>query len=173
MAETVADTIRSLIRDVPDFPKPGVMFRDITPLLREKFELAIEAMDALFTDAEWDDIDLVAGIESRGFIFGAAMAIRRNKGFLIIRKPGKLPGMTARISYGLEYGKDSLEMQYGTGRVLIVDDVLATGGTLTAAANLTVQTNHEVAGFAMLMNLAYLNDFQWNGLKARHVVNYE
>lgn len=173
MPTAVAETIRSLIRDVPDFPKAGVMFRDITPLLREKFELAIEALDDLFTEDEWAKVDYVAGIESRGFIFGAALAVRRNKGFLIIRKPGKLPGMTARISYGLEYGKDSLEMQYGSGRVLIVDDVLATGGTLAAAANLAVQTNHEVVGFAMLMNLAYLNDFQWNGLKARHVVQYD
>lgn len=170
---TTAEIIRSYIRDVPDFPKAGVMFRDITPLLREKFELAIEAIDNLFTEEEWSTVDAIAGIESRGFIFGAALAIRRKKGFLIIRKPGKLPGMTARISYGLEYGKDSLEMQYGSGRLVIVDDVLATGGTLAAAANLAVQTNHEVAGFGVLLNLSYLNDFQWNGLKARHVVNYD
>jgi len=166
------ESIKSLIRDVPDFPKSGIMFRDITPLLNKNFAGAVEGMAELLTAAEWKKVDVIAGIESRGFIFGAPLAVAKGKGFGIIRKPGKLPGKTARISYGLEYGRDSLEMQYGEGNMLIVDDVLATGGTLQAAANLAVQTGHKVVGFITLIDLKYLNDFEWNGIKARSVVAY-
>ncbi len=165
--------LKSIIRDVPDFPKHGINFKDITPVLRENFELAVEEMDKLLTSKEWDTIDALAGIESRGFIFGAALALHKKKGFIIIRKPGKLPGRTARMSYGLEYGRDSLEMQYGTGNILIVDDVLATGGTMQAAANLAVQTGHKVEGFITLIDLKYLNHFEWNGIKPRSVITYE
>ncbi len=166
------EKIKSLIRDVPNFPKSGITFRDITPLLKEGFNDAIDALESLYTKEEWSRIDYIAGIESRGFIFGAALAAKLKKGFIIIRKPGKLPGKTARISYGLEYGNDSIEMQYGEGNILIVDDVLATGGTLEAAANLSIQTQHKVAGFAVLINLTYLNNFEWQGIKVRHVVEY-
>ncbi|MBN8532090.1 MAG: adenine phosphoribosyltransferase [Alphaproteobacteria bacterium] len=165
--------LKAYIRDVPDFPKPGIMFRDISPLLREHFATAIQEMERLFTQEEWNNIDYVAGIESRGFILAAGLAARRHKGFIKIRKPGKLPGPKEKVDYGLEYGTDSLEMQYGKGRVLIADDVLATGGTLAAAAELTEKTGHSVVGFALLINLAYLNSFEWKGQKARTVVEYK
>lgn len=166
-------SIKELIRDVPDFPKPGIVFRDISPLLRNHFPQVIQEMDTLFSDEEWNGVDYVAGIESRGFILAAALAGKREKGFAIIRKQGKLPAPTERVSYALEYGEDALEMQQGTGNVLLVDDVLATGGTLKAAAELTRRTGHRVAGFALLINLRYLNDFEWEGMPARSVVTYD
>lgn len=165
--------LKELIRDVPDFPIPGVMFRDISPLLRHKFPGVITAMDALFSEEEWAKADIVAGIESRGFILAAAVAGKRGKGFVKIRKPGKLPGPTERVSYGLEYGNDALEMQPGEGNMIIMDDVLATGGTLAAAAALASKTGHKVMGFGVLIDLKYLNKFSWNDLRARAVVEYE
>lgn len=171
--ETLSHRLRAYVRDVPDFPKPGIMFRDISPLLREHFSETIAAMGDLFSHAEWNDIDLIGGIESRGFILAAGLAAMRNKGFVKIRKQGKLPGPVAKRNYGLEYGEDALEMQYGSGRMLIIDDVLATGGTLSAAAELARESGHEVLGFACLIDLTYLNDFSWNGLRARTLIGYE
>lgn len=165
--------LKTYIQNVPDFPQPGVMFRDIAPLLREHFSKAVEAMADLYTEEEWKKIDYVAGIESRGFILAAGIAALKRKGVVIIRKPGKLPGKTAKVSYGLEYGRDALEMHYGKGSVLIVDDVLATGGTLKAAADLATETQHQVMGFALLLDLKYLNNFSWNGIKPRCVLTYE
>jgi adenine phosphoribosyltransferase len=130
-------------------------------------------MGALFTDAEWAGIDLIGGIESRGFILAAGLAAVKDKGFVKIRKSGKLPGKVVSERYGLEYGQDALEMHYGTGRMLIVDDVLATGGTLAAAANLAQQSGHSVMGFACLIDLTYLNNFAWNGLRPRVLVRYD
>ena len=132
-----------LIVDVPDFPKPGILFRDITPLLRSHFTETVEALDELWNDAEWSGIDAVAGIESRGFILAAALAAQRCKGFVPVRKKGKLPPPVVDREYNLEYGSGVLEMQRGEGRLLLVDDVLATGGTLAASAALAVD-----AGFA-------------------------
>src|SRR5258708_16025995 len=136
--------LKRLIRDVPDFPRPGILFRDISPLLREHFETAIQALDGLLTEAEWSEIDAVAGIESRGFILGAALATRRRKGFVLVRKQGKLPPPVVDVAYDLEYGSSVLEMQCGHGRLLLVDDVLATGGTMTASADLCPQAGYEV-----------------------------
>lgn len=165
--------LHSFVNNVPDFPKAGVMFRDISPLLRNHFAEVIAQMADLLSFSEWGAIDLIGGIESRGFILAAGLAAIKGKGFVKIRKPGKLPGPVVKQSYGLEYGEDALEMQYGTGRMLIIDDVLATGGTLAAAADLADASGHEVVGFACLINLAYLNQFCWRNLPPRVLITYE
>ena len=172
MTKTSALDLRDYVTSVPDFPKPGILFRDISPLLREHFGEAIAQMAALFSQEEWAGIDLIGGIESRGFILAAGLAAVKGKGFVKIRKAGKLPGNVVKRSYGLEYGEDALEMQHGSGRMLIVDDVLATGGTLAAAADLARESGHEVAGILCLINLKFLNDFSWNGLRCRSLIDY-
>lgn len=171
-AYPVVQDLKAFVRDVPDFPKPGVMFRDISPLLREHFAETIRQMTELFSPAEWREVDLIGGIESRGFILAAGLAAVMGKGFVKIRKPGKLPGKVVKRAYGLEYGEDALEMQLGSGRMLIVDDVLATGGTLAAAAALAQESGHSVVGFSCLINLTYLNNFQWEGMVPRCLMGY-
>ena len=165
--------LRSYINDIPNFPKEGIMFRDISPLLRNHFGEAIAQMGALFSASEWANIEVIGGVESRGFILAAGLAATQNKGFVKIRKSGKLPAPVVQRHYGLEYGEDALEMQFGKGNMLIVDDVLATGGTLQAAAELAKESGHDVQGFACLIDLAYLNHFSWNDLKPRSLITYE
>jgi len=119
--------LKALVNEIPDFPKPGILFRDITPLLRSRFDATIDALEELFTEAEWASVDAVAGIESRGFILAAALAERRHKGFVAIRKKGKLPPPVVDVSYDLEYGSGVLEMQTGRGGLLLIDDVARHG----------------------------------------------
>lgn len=164
--------LKRAIRDVPDFPTPGVLFRDIAPLLREHFAATIDALDALLSVEQWQQIDAVAGIESRGFILGAALAARRGKGFVLVRKQGKLPPPVVDVSYALEYGSGVLEMQRGQGRVLLIDDVLATGGTLSASADLCVRAGYAVAALAVLIDLKLVVDYRWRDLPLRAVVSY-
>lgn len=164
--------LKSLIRDVPGFPKPGILFRDICPLLRSHFSESIVAMDALFTEAEWQSVDAVSGIESRGFILAAAMAQRRGKGFVPIRKQGKLPPPVVDVPYALEYGTGVLEMQRGEGRLLLVDDVLATGGTLAASVTLARTAGYDVCALGVLVDLQLVKDFQPDGLTCRKVITY-
>ena len=164
--------IEKAIRNVPDFPRPGILFRDIAPLLRDHFDVTIRALDGLLSDDEWSEIDAVAGIESRGFILGAAMAMRRGKGFVLVRKQGKLPPPVVDITYDLEYGSGILEMQRGSGRLLLVDDVLATGGTLTAAANLCERAGYQLTSLAVLIDLGILANYAWQDLTVRTVVQY-
>jgi adenine phosphoribosyltransferase len=164
--------LKSAIRDVPDFPRPGIMFRDIAPLLSEHFDATLRTMDALLDDTEWSELDAVAGVESRGFILGAALAARRGKGFVLVRKKGKLPPPVVDVSYDLEYGTGVLEMQRGNGRLLLVDDVLATGGTLTAAANLCERAGFQVKYLAVLIDLHLVSNFAWKGLPARTSIHY-
>jgi adenine phosphoribosyltransferase len=157
------DDLKSKIRHVPDFPKAGILFYDITTLLQDPsgFRMAIDSLAMPFTDR---GIDLVVGIESRGFIFGSVVADRLGAGFAPVRKPGKLPSTTVRASYDLEYGSDALEI-HDDGvkpgqRVLIVDDLLATGGTAKSAADLVGRLGGEVQALAFLIELVGLNGRQ-------------
>lgn len=159
---------------VPDFPKPGILFQDISPLLKTHFVETIDALSALFSESEWDEIDDCVGIESRGFIFASALAYKHNKGFIKIRKPGKLPNVHCAMEYGLEYGTDKLEMQKGNGnRVLILDDLIATGGSMGAAASLCEKVGYEVTGMACLVDLKALNSFQYQQMTVRSVIQFE
>src|SRR5437764_2983850 len=146
MVDPVAH-LKRLIRDIPDFPKPGILFRDITPLLADPSGLAL-SVELLANPFRGRNIDLVVGAESRGFIFGTAVACCLSAGFSLVRKPGKLPHKKVSMSYDLEYGRDTLEMHADAiiagQRVLIVDDVLATGGTMKACCNMVEQLGGNV-----------------------------
>jgi adenine phosphoribosyltransferase len=164
--------LKNAIRDVPDFPRPGILFRDIAPLLRDHFDGTIQALDALLSDEEWEEVDALAGIESRGFILGAALAIRRRKGFVLVRKQGKLPPPVVDVAYDLEYGSGVLEMQRGNGRLVLVDDVLATGGTMTAAANLCERAGYQLKALLALIDLRIMPDYAWRNLRLRASIEY-
>jgi adenine phosphoribosyltransferase len=164
--------LKQAINNVPDFPRPGILFRDISPLLRNHFEATVQALDALLTEQEWSGIDALAGVESRGFILGAALALRRGKGFVLIRKQGKLPPPVVDVAYDLEYGSGVLEMQRGEGRLMLIDDVLATGGTMTAAADVCVRAGYQLQALAVLIDLNIIKDYSWQRLKLRAVINY-
>src|SRR5579863_1299798 len=151
--------LKKLIREVPDFPKQGILFYDITTLLKDKLGFAT-LIDALSEHYINQDVDLVLGMEARGFIFGPALAYRLNAGFVPVRKPGKLPAATARLDYALEYGTNSLEIhkdaiQKGQ-RVIIVDDLLATGGTAEATTKLAASLGAEVVGLGFVVELDFL-----------------
>jgi adenine phosphoribosyltransferase len=153
------DHLRALVRDIPDFPLPGILFRDVTPLLRDPGGLA--AVTAAFADRYRPlEVDAVAGIESRGFLFGAPLAIALGVGFVPVRKAGKLPADTLRAEYDLEYGSAVLEVHsdaLGAGdRVLLVDDLLATGGTACAAAGLLEELGARIEAIAFVIELEFL-----------------
>jgi adenine phosphoribosyltransferase len=152
--------LRSKVRDVPDFPRPGIVFKDIMPLLADA-EALRQAVDELAAWAEPRKVDIVVGAEARGFILGAALAYKLGCGFVAARKPGKLPYLTVGAKYALEYGFDALEMHVdaltrGT-RVLVHDDLLATGGTARAKIDLVEQLGAEVVGVAFVVELSFLN----------------
>ena len=155
----MSETLYRLIRDVQDFPKPGILFRDITPILLDPAALR-EAVDGLVGPLRDRGITKVAAIESRGFLLGAPVALSLGIGLALIRKPGKLPAGCHRVDYQLEYGSDGLEVHtdaLGTGdKVIVLDDVLATGGTAAAAGQLVERTGAEVAGYSFLIELAAL-----------------
>lgn len=154
------NNLKEKIRTIPDFPKPGILFRDITSLIGDHnaFNDAIELLTEHYRKEQFD---LVAGVESRGFIIGAPLALRLGKGFIPIRKVGKLPGKTHRIEYDLEYGKDSLEVHQDaietSSRVLIVDDLLATGGTISGSTKLIEKAGGIIVGYAFVIELIELN----------------
>ena len=153
------EALKALVRTVPDFPKPGILFYDITTLLKDKTGFA-QLIDALAAHYIEQRIDLVLGIEARGFIFGPALAYRLNAGFVPVRKPRKLPAPVARVTYDLEYGTDTLEIHKDAikpeQRVVLVDDLLATGGTMEATVKLVKQLGGEIAGLAFALELDFL-----------------
>jgi adenine phosphoribosyltransferase len=163
MSEARLQLLRRRIRDVPDFPKEGILFRDITPLLadvdafRTAIQLMAEALDG-------ESVHAVVGIESRGFMFGAALADKLGVGFVPVRKPGKLPAATYRAEYDLEYGSDAIEIHQDAlspgDRVVVVDDLIATGGTAQATADLVRQCGAEVAAFVFLIHLVALEGIE-------------
>jgi len=152
--------LKDYIRDVPDFPKPGILFRDITPLLSSPAAFA-QCIDRFADKYEDQEVDVIAAAEARGFIFAVPLAMRLNAAFVPVRKPGKLPFRTHSLEYELEYGTDCLEIHEDSieagQRVLIIDDLLATGGTVEACCRLIEQCGATVAGCGFLINLAFLN----------------
>jgi adenine phosphoribosyltransferase len=174
--EAQVEALKAAIRDVPDFPKPGIVFKDITTLLRDAtlFRRALDLMTVLCGDLA---VDKVVAIESRGFILGGALADRLGAGFVPVRKPGKLPWRARRASYELEYGTDTLEIHedaVGPGdRVLVVDDVIATGGTARATGELVESLGAQVAGVAFLVELAFLKGRErLAGREVRSLIRY-
>jgi len=168
--------LKDHIRDIPDYPKPGVVFKDITPLLAEPSAFGA-AVDALCEPFEADEIDKVLGIEARGFVFAAPVAYRHRAGFVPVRKAGKLPWEIEREEYELEYGTDLLEVHrdavHPGERVLIVDDVLATGGTAAAVARLVERLEGELVGLAFLIELEFLSGLEkLNSARMHSVVTY-
>ena len=162
MADDITN-IRNAIRDIPDFPKPGIVFKDITPLLANG-PLFGKTIDLIAERYRSQNIDMVLGIESRGFIFGSALAYKLGAGFSVVRKPGKLPFQTHSASYQLEYGSDTLEIHIDAlprhARVVIADDLIATGGTAAATAQLVTQLGATVVECAFLIELGFLNGRQ-------------
>ena len=171
------DDLKSLIREVPDFPKPGINFYDITTLLKQP-EGFRQVIDALTAEFEGERVDTVIGIEARGFIFAPAMAYKLGAGFVPARKPGKLPSECATVSYDLEYGQDALQMHrdaVGEGhRVVIADDLLATGGTAAAVVRLVEQLGGQVVGLAFVVELEFLPGRQkLQGYDVRSLLKYQ
>ncbi|HLI85104.1 MAG TPA: adenine phosphoribosyltransferase [Bryobacteraceae bacterium] len=171
------DDLKKLIREVPDFPKPGILFYDITTLLKDKcgFRAVIDALKTHYRDAQ---VDTVLGIEARGFIFAPALAYALGAGFVPVRKPKKLPAECVSVSYDLEYGSDSLEMHKDAisrgHRVLIVDDLLATGGTAAAAARIVENVGGSVAGIGFVIELTFLKGRQrLGGYDVFSIIQYD
>ncbi|MDQ1591811.1 MAG: adenine phosphoribosyltransferase [Pyrinomonadaceae bacterium] len=171
------DNLKRLIREVPDFPKPGINFYDITTLLKhpEGLRQTVDALSAEFKD---EKVDVVLGIEARGFIFAPALAYHLGAGFVPVRKPSKLPAETARVSYALEYGEDTLEIHrdaVGAGaRVIIADDLLATGGTAKAAVDLVEGLGGVVAGLVFVVELEFLPGREkLAGYDVRSLIKYQ
>jgi adenine phosphoribosyltransferase len=169
------EALKAWIRDVPDFPKPGILFRDLTPLLQDPKALG-GAVDALVEPLRGLGIDRVLGIESRGFLFGAPVAIALDAGLGLVRKEGKLPSERLRQSYDLEYGTDAVEMHIDAveegQRVVVVDDLIATGGTAAAAVALAQQAGAEVVGCSFLVELGFLEGRERLDVPCRAVVRY-
>lgn len=150
---------------VPNFPKEGVIFQDLSPVFKNYFpELIEECADCI---SQIEEIDFFVGVESRGFILAAALAQKFGKGFVMIRKKGKLPPPKFSQEYSLEYGADTIEMQAGTGKICVIDDVLATGGTLEAACQLAEQCGYSVKEIFCILNISALNNFEFKGIKPK------
>lgn len=173
------DYVRCTVRQVPDFPKPGILFLDITTATKDAKAMNL-MIDFLYEKFKDEKIDYIAGIESRGFIFGAPLACKLNAGFVPIRKPNKLPADTVKESYSLEYGTDTIEMHADAvksgDRVLVIDDLLATGGTAVAACNLVKKVGAEVVAAAFIIELDPLKGrerIEASGVKVVSMLNYD
>ena len=171
------ESLKSIIRDVPDFPKPGIVFKDITPVLADPRALHI-VLDSLAEQLVELEFDTIVGIESRGFIFGVPLAVRLNKRFVPVRRPGKLPCESDKVSYSLEYGTGQLEIHrdaiQSNNRVVVVDDLLATGGTAAASAELIRLQGTEVLAFAFVIELGFLRGAEALGTaKTISLLNYD
>ncbi|HTQ36688.1 MAG TPA: adenine phosphoribosyltransferase [Steroidobacteraceae bacterium] len=162
---------RRHVSETPDFPQPGILFRDFSPLLRHHLGETLAGLETLLGEAEWRDIEVIAGVDARGFMLGAALAARRGMGFVAVRKAGKLPPPVQRLSYRLEYGEATLEIHRGSGRVLLVDDILATGGTLGAAARLCRAAGYDLRAILVLADLG-LRQGPIEGLPVRRLLQY-
>ncbi len=171
-----AEELRAKIREIPDFPKPGILFYDITTLLKDRTAYR-EAIDLMLAPWKDDRVDLVVGMESRGFIFSAPMAYRLGAGFVPVRKLGKLPAETLTVEYALEYGSNTLEIHRDAiepgQRVLVVDDLLATGGTVRGTIDLVERLHGEIVGLGFLVELEFLKGRdRLGGLRVESVVRY-
>ncbi len=164
-------SLKELVRHVPHFPKKGINFLDISPLIssHEAFTVLLSQMGAM---VDWTKIDIVIGIESRGFILGAALAAKHNKGFSPCRKAGKLPPPVISEAYQLEYGNATLEMQTGHGRALIVDDVLATGGTMKATMSIAEKAGYKIEELLVLIDICELNKMTFKNERVKSLLQF-
>ncbi len=163
-------SVLQYIRQVPNFPKNGIMFYDISPVLRNHFyDLITECADVI---SQIENIDFFVGIEARGFLIASALADRFQKGLVMIRKKGKLPHPVQQENYDLEYGRDTIEMQEGVGNVCIIDDVIVTGGTLTAACKLAQKCGYNVVDTFVVINVSRFNNFEFIGLRCKSVAEF-
>jgi len=163
--------LKQFVTETAGFPRPGILFRDFSPLLRHRLPATLDAMEGLLSPAEWRDINLIAGVDARGFMLGAALAARRDLGFVAVRKAGKLPPPVQQVSYQLEYGEATLEIHQGSGCALLVDDILATGGTLGAAARLCRTAGYDLRALLVLADLG-LRQGPIEGLPVRSLLQY-
>ncbi len=163
--------LKSFIRDIPDFPQKGILFRDISPLLKNPEALKFVAQE-FGKSVDLGKIDAFVGVESRGFILASLLSAHHGKGFIPLRKAGKLPPPVIAESYSLEYGKATLEMSPGQGRVMVLDDVLATGGTLQASINICEKAGYHVEQVGVLIDLTFLNQMKFRGQPIFSLVQY-
>jgi adenine phosphoribosyltransferase len=163
--------LKALIKETPDFPKQGILFRDISPLLKSPAALDYCAQE-LIKGVDLSKIDYFAGIESRGFILAMLMSAKHGKGFLPIRKAGKLPPPVVSQRYLLEYGEAEIELNPGQGRIMVLDDVLATGGTLRAAIEVSEKAGYEIVDVGVLINLTFLNNMSFKERPIRSLLQY-
>lgn len=163
--------LKQYVTETLGFPQPGVVFRDFSPLLRHHLRATLEALQSLLDEEEWRDIEVIIGVDARGFMLGAALAAHRGVGFASVRKAGKLPPPVQQLNYELEYGKAALEIHPGSGRALLVDDILATGGTLSAAARLCNSAGYDLRAIMVLADLG-LRSGPIEGLPVRTLLRY-